>query len=98
MHHIGSELILFVAVAVTGPAIASPATQGGVTPSRSMLSTPILVVARCRRACVKTRNLGPATAPQCIEWRTLCTPSMAATSKKPLPHALNPQPLPPGRY
>ncbi|HEY7302057.1 MAG TPA: hypothetical protein VH684_29545 [Xanthobacteraceae bacterium] len=26
----------------------------------------------CRRVCTQTRNLGPATAPQCIRWRTIC--------------------------
>jgi hypothetical protein len=26
----------------------------------------------CRRVCTQTRNLGPATAPQCIRWQTVC--------------------------
>jgi hypothetical protein len=26
----------------------------------------------CRRVCIQTRNLGPATAPQCIRWQTVC--------------------------
>ena len=26
----------------------------------------------CRRACAQTRSLGPATAPQCIRWQTVC--------------------------
>jgi hypothetical protein len=26
----------------------------------------------CRRVCAQTRSLGPATAPQCIRWQTVC--------------------------
>jgi hypothetical protein len=26
----------------------------------------------CRRVCAQTRSLGPATAPPCIRWQTVC--------------------------
>jgi hypothetical protein len=26
----------------------------------------------CRRVCVKTESHGPASAPQCIAWQTIC--------------------------
>jgi hypothetical protein len=73
--------IILGAVALLVATTAAPAAQFGAAHDFSRFTSPSVQGSGpavsmhgpfCRRVCVKTESHGPAAAPQCIAWQTIC--------------------------